>query len=117
MRPRVRRVMGMTETNRGNDLLGDLKQILLGPFPDFAGRQSRGGMRHEERAHTLAHFRALDDRLDALGEIDDFFEIRSVDPEHVSHTTFACQVLVIIDKQAVGRKGEGDCFTAADPAL
>jgi hypothetical protein len=75
----------MAKTDRGNDPLDDVEKILLGAFPDFAGREGRRGMSDEKRAQTFAHFRVSDQRLNSLREVDDLFQMFGGNPQDLRH--------------------------------
>jgi hypothetical protein len=85
MRPGMRGVVLMAKTDRGNDPLDDVEKILLGAFPDFAGREGRRGMSDEKRAQTFAHFRVSDQRLNSLREVDDLFQMFGGNPQDLRH--------------------------------
>jgi hypothetical protein len=79
-------VVRVPEADGRDDPLDDVEQILLSAFPDFARREGRGGMSDEEGAQPLAHLRVPNQRLNALGEVDDLFQISGGDPEQLRHT-------------------------------
>lgn len=76
----------MTEADGRYHLLHYLEQILLRPLANFPCRQGGGGMGDKDGTQAVPHFCTTDQRLEPIGEIDDFFQTSRLDLEMFRHS-------------------------------
>lgn len=74
VRPRMRGIMAVPKIDLRNHLLNHIQQILFRSLPHFTSRQTRRRMRHEQTAETFRHLPFRDQRIHAIGEIDDLLQ-------------------------------------------
>lgn len=74
VRPRMRGIMTMPKIDLRNHFLNDIQQISFRSLANFTGRQTGGRVGHEYAAETFRHLPPGDQRIDAIGEIDDLLE-------------------------------------------
>jgi hypothetical protein len=96
--------MGVAKAYGRYHLLDHFEKILFGPFADFPCRQGGGGVRNKERTEAFLHLCSPDQRLDAIGEIDNLFEMTSADLERFRHALMDPSV-TIIDNHDGRKKG------------
>ena len=64
----------MPKIDLRNHFLHDIQQIFFRPLAHFTGRQARRRMRHEQAAETFRHPPFPDQRIHAIGQIDDLLQ-------------------------------------------
>lgn len=85
MGPGVRGIVRMLKANVWNHLFDDLQKIIVSPFPDFAGYESRRRVDHKQCAKPFLQVGLPDYRLKPIGEVYDLFRGCRSDPEHFAH--------------------------------
>ena len=76
----------MAEADGRDEVLDNLEQVLLCPLADLSCGQGGGGMGDKERAQSLPHLCPPDQRVQAIGEIDDFFQTAGPDSQRFRHS-------------------------------
>ena len=66
----MRRVMRMTKLNTRDNLLDDLKEILLGPLPDFSCCHCGGRVGDEDGTESLLQMGVVNEHLESIGQIN-----------------------------------------------
>jgi hypothetical protein len=66
--------MAVPKINLWNHLLNDIQQIFFRSLPHLTSRQTRRRMRHEQTAQTFRYLAFRDQRIDAVGEVDNLLQ-------------------------------------------
>jgi hypothetical protein len=78
MRPRMRGIMAVSKIDLWNHLLNHIQQIIFRPLSHLTGRQTGRRVGHEQAAETFRHPPFPDQRIHAIGQIDDLLQAISL---------------------------------------
>ncbi len=83
VRPGMGGIMTVPKIDLRDHLLNHIQQIFFRPLSYLTGRQARRGMSHKQAAHTFRHLPFGDQRIHAVGEIDDLLQPIRLNLQHL----------------------------------